>query len=138
MVLLYGEALGNAVEARRLYTERLPNRRIPDSRTFSVTVQRVADHRRFDSPTHDLGGPRSDQVFEIEPEILQAIEEEPNVSIRRHALCVGVSTFIVYRREHLYHVQRAYRICNVYWVSTTKPGHRHITHIKIIHTGTFF
>jgi anti-sigma regulatory factor (Ser/Thr protein kinase) len=34
MVLLYGEALGNAVEARR---------RIPDSRTFSATVQRLRD-----------------------------------------------------------------------------------------------
>jgi hypothetical protein len=38
MVLLYGEALDNAVEARRLYTERFPNRRIPDSQTFSATV----------------------------------------------------------------------------------------------------
>jgi hypothetical protein len=111
MVLLYGEAIGNAVEARRLHTERFPNRRIPDSRTFSATVQRVGDHRKFDSLTHDLGGPRSDHVFEIEPEILQAIEEESNLSIRRLALCVGVSTFIVY----LYHVQRAFRLCNVWY-----------------------
>jgi hypothetical protein len=67
MVLLYGEALGNAVEARRLYTERFPNRRIPDSRTFSATVQRVRDHGKLDSPTHDhdLGRPRSDHVLEI-------------------------------------------------------------------------
>jgi hypothetical protein len=71
MVLLYGEPLGNAVEARRLYTGRFPNRRIPDSRTFSATV-RVRDHGKFDSPTHDLRRPRSDHVLEIEPEILQA------------------------------------------------------------------
>jgi hypothetical protein len=64
MVLLYGEVLGNAVEPRRLYTE-LFSRRIPDSRT----VQRVADHGKFDSPTHDLGHPRSDHCLEIESEI---------------------------------------------------------------------
>jgi hypothetical protein len=93
MVLLYGEALGNAVEARRLYTERFPNRTIPDSRTFSATVQRVGDHRKFDSPTHDLGGPRSDHVFEIELEILQAIEEEPKLTCFMcqcfHFYCLG-------------------------------------------------
>jgi hypothetical protein len=63
----------------------------------------ITDHRKFDSPTHDLGGPRSDHVFEIEPEILQAIEEEPNLNIRKLALCVGVSTFIVYRTLHLFY-----------------------------------
>jgi hypothetical protein len=38
----------------------------------------VRDHGQFDSPTHDLGRPRSDHILEIKPEILQAIEEEPN------------------------------------------------------------
>jgi hypothetical protein len=85
--------------------ERFPNRRILDSRSFSVTVQRVHDHGKFDSPTHNLGRPRSNHVLEIEPEILQANEEESNLSIRRLALRIGVSTFIVYRTLHLYHVQ---------------------------------
>jgi hypothetical protein len=44
-----------------------------------------------------MGRPRRDHVLEIKPEILQAIEEEPNLSIRRLALRVCVSTFIVYR-----------------------------------------
>jgi hypothetical protein len=65
MVLLYGEVLGHAVEPRRLYTELFSNRRISDSRT----VQRVPDHGKFDSPTHDLGHPRSDHCLEIESEI---------------------------------------------------------------------
>jgi hypothetical protein len=82
------------------YTERFPNCRIPDSPTFSATVQRVRDHGKFDSRTHDLGGPRSDHVLEIEPKILQPIEEEPNLSIRRLALHVSVSTFIVYCTLH--------------------------------------
>jgi hypothetical protein len=78
-----------------------PNHRIPDSRTFSATIQRVGDHGKFDSP-------RSDHVLKIEPEILQANKEEPNLSIRRLNLRVGVSTFIVYRTLHLYHVQHVH------------------------------
>jgi hypothetical protein len=72
----------------------------------------VRDHGKFDSPNHDLGHPRIDHVLEIEPEILETIEEEPNLSIRRLALRVGVFTFIVYRTLHeqgllhLYHAQR--------------------------------
>jgi hypothetical protein len=85
MVLLYGEALGNAVEARRLYTERFPNRRIPDSRTFSATVQRVRDHGKFDSPTHDhdLGRPRSDHVLEN-----RTIRENSEMLVRTQASLV--------------------------------------------------
>jgi hypothetical protein len=44
--------------------------------------------------------------LEIELEILQANEEEPNLSIRRLALRVGVSAFFVYCTLYLYHVQR--------------------------------
>jgi hypothetical protein len=60
----------------------------------------VRDYGKFDSPNHDLGHPIIDHVLEIEPEILQTIEEEPNLSIRRLALRVGVFTFIVYRTLH--------------------------------------
>jgi hypothetical protein len=43
-------------------------------------------------------------VLEIELEILQANEEEPNLS--RLALRVGVSPYIVCRTLYVYHVQR--------------------------------
>jgi hypothetical protein len=56
----------------------------------------VRDHGKCDEPTHDMERPRRDHVLEIEPEILQAIEEKPNLIIRRLALRVSFSTFIVY------------------------------------------
>jgi hypothetical protein len=48
---------------------------------------------------------------EIEAEILQAVEEEPNVSCRRLALRMGVSSFTIWRTLHEqglhpYHLQR--------------------------------
>jgi hypothetical protein len=52
---------------------------------------------------------------EIDPQILRPIEQIPNESIRKFALCVGVSTFILLfvvlcmtkDYIHSYHVQRA-------------------------------
>ncbi|CAH1372317.1 unnamed protein product, partial [Tenebrio molitor] len=70
MVLIYGEALSNAGAARRLYMERFPGRS------------------------------RSRRVLDLEPEILQAVEEEPNVSCRRLALRMGVSSFTIWRTLH--------------------------------------
>jgi hypothetical protein len=47
----------------------------------------------------------------LEPEILQAVEEEPNVTCRRLALRMGVSSFTIWRTLHEqglhpYHLQR--------------------------------
>jgi hypothetical protein len=47
----------------------------------------------------------------LEPEILQAVEEEPNVSCGRLALRMGVSSFTIWRTLHEqglhpYHLQR--------------------------------
>jgi hypothetical protein len=42
MVLFYGRASGNA---QRLYQEAFPERRLPDHRTLSASVQRL---REFD------------------------------------------------------------------------------------------
>ena len=38
-----GRASGNAHEARRLYQETFPNRRLPCSRTFSCIAQRLRE-----------------------------------------------------------------------------------------------
>jgi hypothetical protein len=34
MHLIYGQALGNCVEARRIYSDTFPNRLLPDRKTF--------------------------------------------------------------------------------------------------------
>ena len=41
MQLGYGAALGNALEAQRIYQERYPNRRLPTSRMFVNNDQRL-------------------------------------------------------------------------------------------------
>lgn len=43
MHLMYGLASCNALEARRLYEERFPNRRIPDRKTFERVDRRLRE-----------------------------------------------------------------------------------------------
>ena len=43
----YGCANGNAHEARRLYNETFPNRRLPRSRTISRIAQRLRERGKF-------------------------------------------------------------------------------------------
>ncbi|RZB38817.1 hypothetical protein BDFB_000275 [Asbolus verrucosus] len=94
MVLLYGEAGGNVQLARDLWTERFPNRRVPQGRTFISTVQHLRNHGTFNLREH----------------ILNRVEKEPGISTGRFAAEVGVPHFIVHRtlREqglHPYHVK---------------------------------
>jgi hypothetical protein len=60
----------------------------------------LRDYGILSPSTQDLGHSRSDSVLEIDPVILEAIDEEPNLSIRRLDLRVGVFAFIVYRTLH--------------------------------------
>lgn len=111
MVILYGEALGNAMGARRLYNERFPGRRLPNARTFTAAVQHLRDFGEFNPRNHDRGRQRARDILEIEPQILDVVAEEPTISIRRLALRMGISTFIVWRTLHEqglhpYHIQR--------------------------------
>jgi hypothetical protein len=71
-------------------------------------VQHLTD---YGPVNRDRGGSRSRRVLDLKPEILQAVEKEPNVSCRRLALRMGVSSFTIWRtlheyRLHPYHLQR--------------------------------
>lgn len=46
MHLMYGLASCNALEARRLYEERYPNRNIPNQKTFQRLDQRLRETGR--------------------------------------------------------------------------------------------
>jgi hypothetical protein len=94
-----------------VYIERFSNRVIPDACTFTNILKRLRDHGTFSPSTQDLRRSRSDRVLEAEPAILEAIDQERNLSIRRLVLRAGVSTFIVYRTLHEqglhpFHIQR--------------------------------
>lgn len=44
MHLMYGLASCNALEARRLYHDRFPNRTLPDQKTFQRVDQRLREN----------------------------------------------------------------------------------------------
>jgi hypothetical protein len=74
-------------------------------------VQHLRDYGTFSSVNRNRGRSRSRRVLDLEPEILQAVEKEPNVSCRRLALRMGVSSFTIWRTLHEqglhpYHLQR--------------------------------
>lgn len=111
MVLMYGRAMGNAREAQRLYQETFPGRAVPDHHTFTATVQRLRETGTFRPQTVNRGRQRTARVLDAEPEILNIVEENPSISVRRLSYRVGVSPFIVWRtlKEqglHPYHLQR--------------------------------
>ncbi|KAJ3665928.1 hypothetical protein Zmor_001392 [Zophobas morio] len=111
MVLIYGRVFGNAHEAQRLYQEEFPGRRLPHRTTFSAVVQRLRENGKFQPSTTDHGRERTEHVIDVEPEILEIVEENPSISIRRLSYRLGVSPFVVWQilKEqgiHPYHVQR--------------------------------
>jgi hypothetical protein len=75
MVLIYGEALSNAEAARRLYMDRFPGRQVPCARSFVNAVQHLRDYGTFSPVNRDRGRSKSRRVLDLEPEILQAVEE---------------------------------------------------------------
>ena len=95
MVLIYGRAFGNAHEAQRLYQEEFPGRRLPHHTTFSAVVQRLRENGKFQPSTTDRGRERTEHVIDVEPEILEIVEENPNISIRRLPHRLEFSPFVV-------------------------------------------
>lgn len=43
MQLIYGEAHGNASEARRVYSNKFPNRHLPNRKTFERVDRRLRE-----------------------------------------------------------------------------------------------
>jgi hypothetical protein len=83
MMIVYREALSNNAEAS-VYT----------------FVNAVQDNDTFSPINRDRDRSRSRTVLDLEREILQAVEEEPNVSCRRLAQGMGVSSFTIWRTQN--------------------------------------
>ena len=79
----YGRANGNAHEARRLYQETFPNRRLPRSRTFSRIAQRLRERGKF-IPTIEGGRPRTARTVQQEQRILAHVAAKPRTSTLRY------------------------------------------------------
>jgi len=95
----HGRANGNAHEARRLYQETFPNRRLPCSRTFSRIAQRLRERGTF-ILVIEGGRPRTARTVQQEQRILAHVAANPGTSTRRISSAEGVHRSTVWRILH--------------------------------------
>ena len=82
--LMYGKANGNALEAARFYAEVFPNRRHPDSRTFTKILQRLRGNgsvRHQERPNRPIT-----LAPDVEERVLERVDVNPGTSTRRVAM----------------------------------------------------
>jgi RNA processing factor Prp31 len=76
MILIYGEARGYSELARQIYSEKFPQRILPNARTFANVVQHLRDFERFEMNKRDLGPQLENRILVAEEEILCEIENQ--------------------------------------------------------------
>jgi hypothetical protein len=74
MVFIYSKACGHSELARQIYGERLPQRILPNARTFVNVVQHLRDFERFEINKCDLDGQRKDCILVAEEDFLHETE----------------------------------------------------------------
>jgi len=108
MIFVLGEANKNCLLAQRLYREKYPQRRTPDSRSFRVVMDRFMTTGSVDLPKRNVANRVANEGKELE--ILLQIEEDPHIGSRRLALLSNVSQTTVNRttrkyKYHPYHIE---------------------------------
>lgn len=94
ILVTYGRANCVSREARRIYAELYPNRRLPSRNVFSATYRRLQETGNVHSRERSVG-PRHHGVV-VDQRILAAFDEDPTTSIRRVATELGLSTWKVW------------------------------------------
>lgn len=94
MLLAYGSANSNSHEARRIYQERYPNRRVPSYPTFANTYRRLREtgHLQFQEPRVNV---RAHNVA-IDEQILAEFDADPTKSVRQVAAMLGLGIWKVW------------------------------------------
>lgn len=111
MHLMYGLAHCNRAEARNLYAEHFPNRRVPNEKTFERLHVRLRETGSFKPTVRDRGRPRTTRTLDLEERVLDRVEENPGDSTRRIALTEDVDHVTVWRvlrtqQLYPYHLQK--------------------------------
>lgn len=111
----YGATLGNALQARRLYAERFPNRRCPSANTFQAVHNRLQETGRFDVSMIDTGHSRTVRSVAFEEEVVERFEENPRTSTRAVGSAMNVSKNSVWRvlkgeGMHPFHLQKVHAL----------------------------
>ena len=113
---MYGKANGNALETARFYAEAFPNRRHPDSRTFTRIHQRIRENgslRHQERP----GRPKI-LARDVEKSVLECVDVNSGTSTTRIAMQERISASSVWRIFHHqllypYQIQRVQGLKNV-------------------------
>ena len=79
-----------------LWIERFPTCHFVCIRAFTSVIQHLRDHGTFKSQTHDRGRDIIERILQVEEQILERVEEKPDISTRRLAAEVGLSQFVVH------------------------------------------
>ncbi|GBL95053.1 hypothetical protein AVEN_188803-1 [Araneus ventricosus] len=110
MHFMCGLANGNALEAERLYRQRFPRRHVTDRKMFERLHRCLCGTGSFVTGIHDTGRGRSVQTPQVVEDILQRVEDRPDISTREVSRAVNVCrTRDVLRDEGLHPTM--YRKC---------------------------
>ena len=80
MLFIYRTANGNSAEARRLYGEKFPNRRLPNDKTFVRFHRQLCETGSFSGTRSNVGRAKSNRKIAVEDKILDKVAEHPNTS----------------------------------------------------------
>ncbi|GBM49154.1 hypothetical protein AVEN_148079-1 [Araneus ventricosus] len=86
MHFMYGLANGNNLEAVRLYRQRFPRRHVPDRKMFERLHRCLCETGSFVSDMHDTGRGRSVRTPQAVEDILQGVEDRPDIRTSRETL----------------------------------------------------
>lgn len=111
MIFMYGRANGVGQEAARLYLATFPNRHQPNHHTFASLFRKLGETGNLQVQTENRGRPRYMRTIDLEENILNRVEEDPQVSTRQLARILQVAQSTVWRVLHEqllypYHIQR--------------------------------
>ncbi|GBP11268.1 hypothetical protein EVAR_92812_1 [Eumeta japonica] len=106
IMMAYGRADGNAREARRIYEERFPNRRLPSRSTFQNTYRRLRETGHVQN--NETRGVVVRHNVRIDEQILRLFEEDGARSIRNVASLLEISIWKVWKvlrqnNKHAFH-----------------------------------
>ncbi|MVN23873.1 DUF4817 domain-containing protein, partial [Staphylococcus aureus] len=108
MIFILGESDRNCLLASRIYSQRYPDRRHPDERSFRKVLGRFVETGSINYSKHERIKPATNEDNELQ--VLLAVEEDPSRSQRQIGEIVDISERSVQRvlkkhRLHPYHVQ---------------------------------
>ena len=92
MHMIYGEAQRNSRQAAILYSDRFPNRNVPNIITLTAIHRRLRETGFFKVTRADAGRQRLN--FEQEQEVLEHFEVHPTASCRSCADELGIGSHV--------------------------------------------